>query len=92
MSDCSERMQPLQARCNEPMDKYLDVSVKFGRFIDAEEKTIHRLRLGKHREIPIIVERRGTGELSGRFEDMDLEGIDAEICLPQTGSTALCHR
>jgi len=50
-----------------------------------EEKTIHRLRLGKHRDIPIFTERRGTRELAGRFEDMDLEGIDAEICFPQLG-------
>jgi len=50
-----------------------------------DEKIIHRLRLGKHRDIPIFAERRGTRELAGRFEDMDLEGIDAEICFPQLG-------
>ena len=50
-----------------------------------DEKQIHRLRLGKHRDIPIFAERRGTRELPGRFEDMDFEGIDAEICFPQLG-------
>ena len=42
-----------------------------------DEKVIHRLRLGKHRDIPHFAERRGTRELAGRFEDMDIEGVDA---------------
>ena len=50
-----------------------------------EEKTIYRLRVGQHREDAISAERKGLRDLQGRLEDMELEGIDAEICFPTLG-------
>lgn len=51
-----------------------------------KEKTIYRLRVGQHRERALgDNERRGIREIPGRLEDMELEGIDAEICFPSLG-------
>lgn len=50
------------------------------------EKIIYRLRVGQHREKALgDNERRGIREIAGRLEDMELEGIDAEICFPSLG-------
>jgi predicted TIM-barrel fold metal-dependent hydrolase len=49
-------------------------------------KDIYRLRLGKNGERKISAgDRKGVGEIKGRLEDMEIEGIDAEICFPQIG-------
>jgi len=51
-----------------------------------EDKIIYRLRVGQHREKALgDNERRGIREIPGRLEDMELEGIDAEICFPSLG-------
>ncbi len=51
-----------------------------------EEKVIYRLRVGQHRENALgDAERKGIREIPGRLEDMELEGIDAEICFPSLG-------
>lgn len=51
-----------------------------------EDKVIYRLRVGQHREKALgDNERKGIRELAGRFEDMELEGIDTEICFPSLG-------
>ena len=51
-----------------------------------EEKVIYRLRVGQHREKALgDNERKGIREIPGRLEDMELEGIDAEICFPSLG-------
>lgn len=51
-----------------------------------EEKIIYRLRVGQHREKALgDNERKGIREIPGRLEDMELEGIDAEICFPSLG-------
>ena len=50
-----------------------------------ERKVIYRMRLGPQRDVMISQERRGLRELPGRLADMDLEGIDAEICFPTLG-------
>lgn len=48
-----------------------------------EDKVIFRMRVGKHREIELgDNQRQGAREIAGRLEDMELEGIDAEICFP----------
>lgn len=49
-----------------------------------EDKMMHRLRLGPQREHPMgpNVDRKGLRDLEGRIGDMELEGIDAEICFP----------
>lgn len=48
-----------------------------------DDKIIFRLRVGKHRETELgDNKRRGAKEIAGRLEDMELEGIDAEICFP----------
>jgi len=50
------------------------------------DKVIFRLRVGQHRETALgDNERRGIREIAGRLEDMELEGIDAEICFPSLG-------
>jgi len=47
------------------------------------DKIIYRLRVGQHREKALgDNERKGVREIPGRLEDMELEGIDAEICFP----------
>jgi predicted TIM-barrel fold metal-dependent hydrolase len=51
-----------------------------------QDKVIYRLRVGQHREKALgDSERRGVREIGGRLEDMELEGIDAEICFPSLG-------
>lgn len=56
-----------------------------------EEKVIYRLRVGQHREKQLgDNERRGIREIPGRLEDMELEGIDAEICFPSLGLWLYC--
>jgi predicted TIM-barrel fold metal-dependent hydrolase len=56
-----------------------------------EEKTIYRLRVGQHREKALgDNERKGIREIPGRLEDMELEGIDAEICFPSLGLWLYC--
>lgn len=50
------------------------------------DKVIYRLRVGQHREKELgDSQRRGIREIPGRLEDMELEGIDAEICFPSLG-------
>ena len=66
---------------------------KEGEFLitGTEDKIIYRLRVGQHREKALgDNERRGIRELSGRLEDMELEGIDAEICFPSLGLWLYC--
>jgi predicted TIM-barrel fold metal-dependent hydrolase len=61
---------------------------KEGEFLitGTEEKIIYRLRVGQHREKSLgDSERKGIREIPGRLEDMELEGIDAEICFPSLG-------
>lgn len=57
-----------------------------------QDKVIHRLRLGPQREHPMgpNVERQGLRDLTGRVADMELEGIDAEICFPTLGLWLYC--
>ncbi|WP_296675573.1 amidohydrolase family protein [Novosphingobium sp.] len=55
------------------------------------EKTIYRLRVGQHREKALgDNERKGIREIPGRLEDMELEGIDSEICFPSLGLWLYC--
>lgn len=55
------------------------------------DKTIYRLRVGQHREKALgDNERKGIREIPGRLEDMELEGIDAEICFPSLGLWLYC--
>jgi len=66
---------------------------KEGEFLitGTEEKTIFRLRVGQHREKALgDNERKGIREIPGRLEDMELEGIDAEICFPSLGLWLYC--
>jgi predicted TIM-barrel fold metal-dependent hydrolase len=56
-----------------------------------EDKIIYRLRVGQHREKALgDNERKGIREIPGRLEDMELEGIDAEICFPSLGLWLYC--
>jgi len=56
-----------------------------------QEKIIYRLRVGQHREKALgDNDRRGIREISGRLLDMDLEGVDAEICFPSLGLWLYC--
>lgn len=56
-----------------------------------DEKIIYRLRVGQHREKALgDNERKGIREIPGRLEDMELEGIDAEICFPSLGLWLYC--
>lgn len=51
-----------------------------------KEKVIYRLRVGAHSEKALgDPERKGVREIPGRLEDMELEGIDGEICFPSLG-------
>lgn len=56
------------------------------------DKVIHRVRLGPQRENPYgeLVDRKGLRDLQGRMADMELEGIDAEICFPTLGLWLYC--
>ena len=55
-------------------------------------KVIHKLRLGPQREHPMgpNVDRQGLRNLGGRIADMELEGIDSEICFPTMGLWLYC--
>lgn len=56
-----------------------------------EEKVIYKLRLGPQRENPMgDVDRQGLHDLEGRLADMELEGIDAEVCFPTLGLWLYC--
>jgi predicted TIM-barrel fold metal-dependent hydrolase len=56
-----------------------------------EDKIIYRLRVGQHREKELgDSQRKGIREIPGRLEDMELEGIDAEICFPSLGLWLYC--
>ncbi len=51
-----------------------------------KDKMIYRLRVGAHSEKALgNPQRKGIREIPGRLEDMELEGIDAEICFPSLG-------
>lgn len=63
-------------------------SRKEGEFMitGTKDKVIYRLRVGQHREKALgDNQRKGIREIPGRIEDMELEGIDAEICFPSLG-------
>ena len=63
-------------------------SRKEGEFMitGTKDKVIYRLRVGQHREKALgDNQRKGIREIPGRLEDMELEGIDAEICFPSLG-------
>ena len=57
-----------------------------------KDKVIYRMRLGPQREHPMgpNVDRQGLHDLTGRMADMELEGIDAEICFPTLGLWIYC--
>ncbi|MET0249366.1 MAG: amidohydrolase family protein [Sphingobium sp.] len=56
-----------------------------------QDKAIFRLRVGQHREQELgDSQRRGVREIAGRLEDMELEGVDAEICFPSLGLWLYC--
>lgn len=56
-----------------------------------EEKIIFRLRVGQHREKELgDTTRKGLREIPGRIEDMEIEGIDAEICFPTLALWLYC--
>jgi predicted TIM-barrel fold metal-dependent hydrolase len=52
-----------------------------------EDKIVFRLRLGPQRETPFgeNTQRQGLRDLKGRLADMEIEGVDAEICFPTLG-------
>lgn len=56
-----------------------------------QDKVIYRLRVGQHREQELgDSQRKGIREIPGRLEDMELEGIDSEICFPSLGLWLYC--
>jgi predicted TIM-barrel fold metal-dependent hydrolase len=56
-----------------------------------EDKVIYRLRVGQHREKALgDDDRKGIREIAGRLVDMELEGIDSEICFPSLGLWLYC--
>ena len=69
------------------MQRHAIQARKEGDFIltGTQDKVIYRLRIGQHREDAISAERKGLRDLQGRLQDMELEGIDAEICFPTLG-------
>jgi predicted TIM-barrel fold metal-dependent hydrolase len=70
------------------MKQYAIHTRKEGEFLitGTQDKIIYRLRVGQHREKALgDNERKGIREIPGRLEDMELEGIDAEICFPSLG-------
>lgn len=70
------------------LKQYAIHSRKEGDFLitGTQDKVIYRLRVGQHREKELgDNQRRGIREIAGRLEDMELEGIDAEICFPSLG-------
>lgn len=50
-----------------------------------DHKILHRIRVGLNDERALVPDRKGIREIAGRLEDMELEGIDAEICFPSVG-------
>jgi predicted TIM-barrel fold metal-dependent hydrolase len=70
------------------LKKHAIHSRKEGDFLitGTEDKVIYRLRVGQHREKELgDNQRRGIREIAGRLLDMELEGVDAEICFPSLG-------
>lgn len=69
------------------LKKYALASRRDGDYLLAgtEEKTIYRMRMGNHRESPLSKDRAGLRDIAGRLNDMEHEGIDAEICFPTLG-------
>jgi predicted TIM-barrel fold metal-dependent hydrolase len=70
------------------LKQYAIHSRKEGDFLitGTRDKIIYRLRVGQHREKELGDSRRkGIREIPGRLEDMEIEGIDAEICFPSLG-------
>lgn len=69
------------------LKKYALASRRDGDYLLAgtEEKTIYRMRMGNHRESPLAKDRAGLRDITGRLNDMEHEGIDAEICFPTLG-------
>lgn len=70
------------------LSRYAISSRKEGEFMitGTQDKVIFRLRVGQHREIELgDNQRKGIREIPGRLEDMELEGVDAEICFPSLG-------
>jgi predicted TIM-barrel fold metal-dependent hydrolase len=56
-----------------------------------DDKVIYRLRIGKKNEGELgDRRRRGLREIPGRLLDMELDGIDAEICFPSLGLWLYC--
>jgi predicted TIM-barrel fold metal-dependent hydrolase len=75
------------------LKKHAIHSRKEGDFLitGTEDKIIYRLRVGQHREKALgDNERKGIREIPGRLDDMELEGIDAEICFPSLGLWLYC--
>lgn len=75
------------------LKKHAIHSRKEGDFLitGTEDKIIYRLRVGKHREQELgDNQRRGIREIDGRLLDMELEGVDAEICFPSLGLWLYC--
>lgn len=70
------------------LQRYAIHTRKEGEFLltGTQDKVIYRLRVGQHREKALgDNERKGIREIPGRLDDMELEGIDAEICFPSLG-------
>jgi len=77
----------------EGLRQYAISTRKEGEFLitGTRDKTIYRLRVGQHREKELgDAQRKGIREIPGRLEDMELEGIDAEICFPSLGLWLYC--
>ena len=56
-----------------------------------EDKIIYRLRVGQKNEKQLgDPQRLGIHDLNGRLADMELDGIDAEICFPSLGLWLYC--
>jgi hypothetical protein len=54
--------------------------------VDGGAQIIYRQGLVQHREKELgDSQRKGTREIPSRLEDMELEGIEAQICCPRLG-------
>ncbi|MBQ0772719.1 MAG: amidohydrolase family protein, partial [Sphingomonadales bacterium] len=76
-----------------PLQKHAIHARKEGEYLitGTEDKIIYKLRVGQHREKALgDNERKGIREIPGRLEDMELEGIDSEICFPSLGLWLYC--
>ena len=62
-------------------------AAKEGEYIvtKTDHKILHRIRVGLNDERALVPDRKGIREIPGRLDDMELEGIDAEICFPSIG-------